>query len=147
MWIYEQSYYIEPEEYGGGLAISGGSSIPVKAIFKDNKLQDVIYPKDGNQYVPSIKEMFPGIIAYQVLNFDKEKNINKLFNDVEQKKNIYYDYLNLDMSKITIDDLLYDNIIFINTQQNRNITFAIFLFYGKNNIIIQNVIDCYFTHI
>ena len=35
------------------MAISSGSSIPVKAIFKDNKLQDVIYPKDGNQYVYS----------------------------------------------------------------------------------------------
>ena len=112
LWVYEYSYYIEREEYGSGLAISSGSSIPIKAIYKDNKLQEIIYPKDGNQYVSSIKEMFPGIIGYQVLNFDKEKNINKLFNEVEQKKNIYYDYLNLDMSKITIDDLVYDDLIF-----------------------------------
>ena len=56
--------------------------------------------------------MFPGIIEYQVLNFDNEKNINKLFNEVEQKKNIYYDYLNLDMSKIAINDLEYNNLIF-----------------------------------
>ena len=75
LWIYEQSYYIEKEEYGSGLAISSGSSIPVKAIFKDNKLQDVIYPKDGNQYISSIKEMFPGIIEYQVLDFDKIKTL------------------------------------------------------------------------
>ena len=112
MWIYHQSYYIESEEFGGGLAISSGSSMPVKAIFKDNKLQDIIYPKDGSEYVSSIKEMFPGIIEYQVLNYDKEKNINKLFNEVEQKKNIYYDYLNLDMSRITIDDLVYNDLIF-----------------------------------
>ncbi|MGN1371320.1 MAG: helix-turn-helix domain-containing protein [Candidatus Coprovivens sp.] len=112
MWIYQQSYYIESEEYGAGLAISSGSSMPIKAIFKDNKLQDIVYPKDGNEYVSSIKAMFPGIIEYQVLNFNKEKNINKLFNEVEQKKNIYYDYLNLDMSKITINDLIYNDLIF-----------------------------------
>ena len=129
MWIYEQ----RPEDYGGGLAISGGSSIPVKAIFKDNKLQDVIYPKDGNLYVSSIKEMFPGIIAYQVLNFDKEKNINKLFNEVEQKKNIYYDYLNLDMSKITIDDLVYDNVIFSVEKKNSKCDIPVLLGIYKNN--------------
>ena len=56
--------------------------------------------------------MFPGITEYQVSNFDNEKNLNKLFNEVEQKKNIYYDYLNLDMSKITINDLEYNNLIF-----------------------------------
>ncbi|MBR5662143.1 MAG: helix-turn-helix domain-containing protein [Bacilli bacterium] len=133
MWIYEQSYYIEPEEYGGALAISSSSSIPVKAIFKDNKLQDVIYPKDGNQYTSSIKEMFPGIIAYQVLNFDKEKNINKLFNDVEQKKNIYYDYLNLDMSKITIDDLAYNDVIFIIEKNNNKCDIPVSLAIYKNN--------------
>jgi transcriptional regulator with XRE-family HTH domain len=46
MWIYDQSYYIESEENGGALAISSGSSVPLKAIFKDNKIQDVIYPDD-----------------------------------------------------------------------------------------------------
>ena len=112
LWIYEQSYYIEKEEYGSGLAISSGSSLPAKAIFKDNKLQDIIYPKDGSEYVSSIKKMFPGIIEFQILNFDNEKNINKLFNEVEQKKNIYYNYLNLDMSKITLNDLEYNNLIF-----------------------------------
>ena len=112
LWIYEQSYYIEKAEYGSGLAISSGSSIPIKAIFKNNKLQDIVYPKDGNEYVPSIKEMFPGIIANQVLNFDKEKNINKLFIEVSNKKNKYYEYLNLDMNSITIDDISYGDLIF-----------------------------------
>lgn len=133
LWIYEQSYYIEKEEYGSGLAISSGSSIPVKAIFKDNKLQDVIYPKDGNQYVSSIKEMFPGIIEYQVLDFDKNKNISKLSNEVEQKKNIYYDYLNLDMSKITIDDLVYDNLIFTIEKKNSKCDIPVQLNILKNN--------------
>ena len=133
MWIYEQSYYIESEDYGAGLAISSSSSMPVKAIFKNNKLQDIIYPKDGNRYVESIKEMFPGIIEYQVLNFDKEKNINKLFNEVEQKKNIYYDYLNLDMSKITIDDLSYNDLIFSVEYKSSKCDIPVLLNIYKNN--------------
>ncbi len=133
MWIYDQSYYIESEENGGALAISSGSSVPLKAIFKDNKIQDVIYPKDGDNYVPSIKEMFPGIIEHQVLNFDKEKNINKLFNEVEQKKNKYYDYLNLDMSKITIEDLAYNDLIFIVEKNNNKCDISVSLSIYKNN--------------
>ena len=133
MWIYQQSYYIESEEYGSGLAISSGSSMPTKAIFKDNKLQDIIYPKDGSEYVSSIKEMFPGLIGYQVLNFDNEKNINKLFNEVEQKKNIYYDYLNLDMSKITVDDLEYNNLIFSIEYKKGECDIPVLLNVYKNN--------------
>ena len=133
LWLYDQSYYIEKEEYGGGLAISSGSSMPIKAIFKDNKLQDIVYPKDGNQYVSSIKEMFPGIIEYQVLNFDKEKNINKLFNEVEQRKSIYYDYLNLDMSKITIDDLVYNDLIFSVEYKESECNIPVLLNIYKNN--------------
>ena len=133
MWIYQQSYYIESEEYGSGLAISSGSSMPTKAIFKDNKLQDIIYPKDGNEYAPSIKEMFPGIVEYQILNFDNQKNINKLFNEVEQKKNIYYDYLNLDMSKITIDDLVYNNLIFSIEYKKGECDIPVLLNVYKNN--------------
>lgn len=133
MWIYEQSYYIECEEYDSGLAISSGGSMAAKAIFKDNKLQDIIYPKDGSYYVSSIKEMFPGIIEYQVLNFNNEKNINKLFNEVEQRKNIYYDYLNLDMSKITIDDLVYDNLIFSIELKNGECDIPVLLNVYKNN--------------
>lgn len=133
MWIYQQSYYIESEEYGSGLAISSSSSMPVKAIFKDNKLQDIVYPKDGNEYVSSIKAMFPGIIEYQVLNYDKEKNINKLFNEVEQKKNIYYDYLNLDMSKITINDLIYNDLIFSVEYKKSKCDIPVLLNIYKNN--------------
>ena len=130
LWLYMQSYYIEKE---GGLAISSGSSMPLKAIFKDNLLQEIVYPKDGNLYVPSIKEMFPGIIEYQVLNFDREKNINKLFNEVEQKKNIYYNYLNLDMSKITIDDLEYNDLVFSVEYKNENCEIPVLLAIYTNN--------------
>ena len=114
MWVCDQSYYIEKEENGSGLAISSGSSVALKAIFKNNKIQKIIYPEDGNEYVKSIKKMFPRVIRNQVLNFEsKDKNnINKMFNEIENKKNAYYNYLNLDMSKITKKDLLYDNLLF-----------------------------------
>ncbi len=133
LWIYEQSYYIEKEEYGGALVISSSNSLPVKAVFKDDKLQGVIYPKDENQYVSSIKEMFPSIIEYQVLNFNKSENINKLFNEVENKKNTYYNYLNLDMSKITIDDLVYDDLIFTIEKKNSKCDIPVRLNIYKNN--------------
>lgn len=109
MWIYSQNYYLEEE---GSLAIAGGFSMPYKFTFKDGRVIEAKTPKDGNEYVLSIKKMFPGIIANQVLNFDKEKNINKLFNEVSNKKNKYYNYLNLDMNKITIDDISYGDLIF-----------------------------------
>ena len=134
LWIFNQSYYIEKEEYGGSLAISSGASIPIKAIFKDNKLQDIQYPKDGNRYISSIKEMFPGIIEYQVLNFNNDKNINKLYNEVEEKKNIYYDYLNLDMGKITIEDLAYNDVIFSVEYKKSKCNIPVVLTIFKNNI-------------
>lgn len=133
MWIYNSSYYIESAENGGALALSTSNSIPLKAIFKDNILQDIVFPKDGNEYTSSIKKMFPSIIEYQVLHFNKEKNINKLFNEVENKKNIYYNYLNFDMSKISTDDLVYDNLIFSIKYTNGKCNIPVELNVFKNN--------------
>lgn len=130
MWICNHSYYIEESN---SLVISSGSSVPAKAIFKNNHLQTIIYPKDGNEYVSSIKKMFPIIIKSQVLNFDNGKNINKMFNEIEQKKNTYYDYLNLDMSKITIDDLVYDNLIFSIEYKTKECNIPVLLNVFKNN--------------
>ena len=133
MWVYKQSYYIENEEYGGALAISSSSSIPLKAIFKNNKLQDIIYPEEGDEYKSSINKMYPTLIAHQIINYDNEKNIAKLFNEVEQKKNIYYDYLNLDMSKITIDDLIYNDLIFSIEYKRSECDIPVLLNIYKNN--------------
>ncbi len=109
MWIYSQSYYLEDTN---ALATSSGFSIPYKFVFRDGKVIRVETPKDGNLYVPSIKKMFPGIISVQVLNFHTEKNINKLVQEVQEKMNSYYSYLNYDMSKITLEDISYHNILF-----------------------------------
>lgn len=109
MWIYSESDYIEFED---ALAIGTSSSIPCKVTIKDNKVINVEYPKDGKEYTKSIYKMFPKTIAKQILNFDNEKNINKLYNEMSIKKNKYYNYLNLDMGKLTIDDISYEDHIF-----------------------------------
>lgn len=109
MWIFSQSYYLEEKE---ALAMAGGNSTPYKFTFKNDEVINVEIPKDGNEYASSIKRIFPGVIANQVLNYDKEENINKLFNEVLDKKNKYYDYLTFDMKRITIDDISYGDLIF-----------------------------------
>jgi transcriptional regulator with XRE-family HTH domain len=109
MWIFSQSYYLEEKE---ALAMAGGNSTPYKFTFKNDEVINVEVPKDGNEYASSIKKIFPSIIANQVLNYDKEENINKLFNEVLDKKNKYYDYLTFDMKRITIDDISYGDLIF-----------------------------------
>ena len=85
-----------------------------KQYLKIIKYKQQLYPADGTAYVKSIKKMFTSVIRNQVLNFDAENknNINKMFNEIENKKNSYYNYLNLDMSKITIKDLIYDDLLF-----------------------------------
>ena len=116
MWVYNQSFFLEE---GDSLAMAGGKSIPLKFVFKDNEIISYEAPKSGGLYTSSIKEIFPGIIATQVLNFDQEKNINKLFNEVLDKKNKYYNYLNLDMNNLKIEDISYDNVIFtVSTKYN-----------------------------
>lgn len=130
MWVVNESYYIE--EYGG-LASSSGSSIPVKAIFKNNKLESVIYPKDGNEYDSSIKEIFKGVIRTQVISFNNQKNIDKLFNEIENKKNKYYNYLNLNMNLITIDDLSYNDLVFSIEFRNKNCNIPVLLNVYKDN--------------
>lgn len=128
MWIYSESDYLEEKD---SLAISTGSSTPVKITLKDNKVINVEYPKDGNEYAPSIYELFPRTIAKQVLNFDNEKNINKLYNEMSTKKNKYYNYLNMDTGKLTIDDISYGDHIFNITKRKECITVSLNVY--KNN--------------
>ncbi len=119
LWLYSGSYYLEEDDV---LVISTGSSLPVKITIKDNKVVNTEYPKDGNEYTKSIYKLFPRTIAKQILNFNNEKNINKLYNEMSTKKNKYYNYLNLDMGKLTIDDISYDNHIFSITKNKECIT-------------------------
>lgn len=109
MWIYYESYYIEESDV---LVIDSSASLPCKVTFNDDKVINIEYPKDGSYYEPSIKNMFPKVIATQILNFDKTENINKMYKEVSDKRNKYYGYLSLDMSKLTIDDIAYNDMIF-----------------------------------
>ena len=128
MWIYSESDYLEEKD---ALAISTGSSTPLKITFKNNKVVNVEYPKDGTEYTSSIYKLFPRTIAKQVLNFDNEKNINKLYNEMSTKKNKYYNYLNMDMGKLTIDDISYGDHIFNITKRKECITVSLDIY--KNN--------------
>ncbi|MGM9878191.1 MAG: helix-turn-helix transcriptional regulator [Bacilli bacterium] len=109
MWIYSISYYIEEEN---SLAISSSSSNAYKVTIKNDNIINIEKSKDDDRFKMSVKELFPNDIAVEVLNFNVEENINKLQYDVENKKNIYYNYLSLDMNNITIDDLSYEDLIF-----------------------------------
>lgn len=128
MWIYSESDYLEEKD---SLAISTSSSLPVKITIKENKVINVEYPKDGNEYASSIYKLFPRTIAKQVLNYNNEKNINKLYNEMNTKKNKYYNYLNMDMGKLTIDDISYDDHIFNITKRKECITVSLDVY--KNN--------------
>lgn len=128
MWIYSESDYLEEKD---SLAISTSSSLPVKITIKDNKVINAEYPKDGNEYASSIYKLFPRTIAKQVLNYDNEKNINKLYNEMNTKKNKYYNYLNMDMGKLTIDDISYGDHIFNITKRKECVTVSLSVY--KNN--------------
>lgn len=129
MWLCGSSYYIEK---GDSLVMSSSESIPCKVTFKDDKVIKVEYPKDGGLYEPSIKKLFPLVIAIQVLNFDKEENINKMFKDITDRSMIYYDYLSLDLDKLTIDDLSYNDVIF-NVEVTNHDCITVLLSVLKNN--------------
>jgi hypothetical protein len=134
MWIQSQSYYLEEEKV---LAISSGSSVPCKITFKNDQIIKIEYPKEGNKYVTSIKTMFPKIIATQILNFDKAENLNKLFNDVQQKKSKYYNYLNLDMNKITLDNINYGDLLFTISKGNKKCIPVQLSIYKNNKYILS----------
>ncbi|MDD6273022.1 MAG: helix-turn-helix domain-containing protein [bacterium] len=109
MWIYSTSYYIEGED---SLAISSSSSNAYKVTIKNDDIINIEKTKDNDRFKISVKDLFPKDIVVKILNFNVEENINKLQYDVENKKNIYYNYLSLDMNNITIDDLSYEDLIF-----------------------------------
>ncbi len=84
MWIYDESYYVSNDK----IISDSGSSMPYKFTFKDNKVVKCEIPKDGSQYVSSIKYMFPNDIENKVINYqfsdDKLKNdVKKYYSDLE----------------------------------------------------------------
>ena len=140
MWIYSQSYYIDENN---SLVVSSSSSMPCKVTFKNNNVIDIDYPKDGIYYKKSIKEIFPDIIANQVLNFDKNKNIDKLFNDINNKVKTYYDYLNLELNELSIEDISYNNLIFSISLGNKIcVPVSLSIFQNNNYVLYTDYEEC-----
>ena len=109
MWVYQQSYYLEDT---GALAIGKTSSYPCKVTLKDNEVIDIKYPDSGKNYESSLKKIFPVMMQNQILSFDTTNNMDKLFTDIQNKKDIYYNYLNIDTATLKEEDILYNDILF-----------------------------------
>ena len=100
IWISDEAYYVEDNKIISG----SGSSIPYKFTLKDNKVIKYETPKDGSEYISSIKKMYPDDIEDEVINYKYKDNklikeVREYYSDLEDK-NIYYyngeEYIKLD---------------------------------------------------
>lgn len=72
MWILGESYYLDKNE----VKEASGYSIFHKFTFKDNKVINVEIPKDGSEYVKSVKEMCPDKkMERKILNYDLKLSV------------------------------------------------------------------------
>ena len=105
MWIAEGAYYVVDNKIISG----SGSSMPYRFTFEKNEIKVVKYeiPKDGNEYVSSIKKMYPNGIEDKAINYiwkdDKlTKEVKEYYSDLEDK-NIYYNIGDSNNVKRTIE--------------------------------------------
>ena len=102
MWVLKQSYYVKNNKI-----ISGpGSSMPYKFRYdKDDILMDFETPKDGSEYVKSIKKMYPDDIEQNAIGYQWKddrliKEVREYYSDLKDN-NIYYyvgdEYIKLDI--------------------------------------------------
>lgn len=85
MWIIEEIYYVS----AGKLYRDTGSSMAYKFTFKNNEVVEYEIPRDGSEYCPSIKKMFPKDISSRVLEYDS----TQLVKEQSQKVEEHYSYL------------------------------------------------------
>ncbi len=83
MWIIEEEYYVENYQVKSG----EGSSMPYKFVFENNEVISYQVPRDGSEYGPSIKKIFPQSIEREVMSFSMDSS--NLRKQVEE----YYSYL------------------------------------------------------
>lgn len=110
MWVLGESYYLNNSK----IEESSGYSIFHKFTFKNNKIIKVTIPKDGSEYIKSIKEMCPDKkMANKVLNYELKINLENQIQDyyqnniIELKKN---NNVNNTFDKYIIDDItIYKN--------------------------------------
>ncbi len=89
IWAYCEEHFVK----NGKVEMGEGISEPVKIVFdlKDGKLKFSSYmePKEGSNYVPSIKEMFPENFAKLAIN--NQPDPKPLIEEVQKKvKNYFY---------------------------------------------------------
>ncbi len=94
MWILDESFYVDENNK---IRVGTGGSMPYKFYFKKDADEVVKYeiPKDGTEYAPSIKRMFPSSVARKMLkisSFDDSKikaQLKEHYNYLEDTE-IYY---------------------------------------------------------
>lgn len=94
--VYLWVRFSEYDTSGGKFEEHSAYSIPhvVKINTKDGDFEiiDCQIPKDSNEYVKSIKKMYPLTIRGKVLNFEKTKEWEKLLKEHEELIQVYKDY-------------------------------------------------------
>lgn len=88
MWILDETYYVKDGELQSG----EGSSMPYKFTFENNQVIDYEIPKDGSEYGPSIKKMFPIDVANKIIPFIMDST------KLDRKVKEHYAYLSIDDS-------------------------------------------------
>lgn len=132
MWVFSQSNYIEKEEYGSALTTGYVKSLPYKITFKDNKVIKVENPKSEKTIINFIKKEYPSKLHNKSINYNNDKNISILANEVTNKKNKYYNYLNLNTNNIKLEDLELENKIFSITKKSEE-CIPVMLIVNKDN--------------
>ncbi len=124
MYILEESYYVKHEK----LRSDEKSCMPYKFIFENNEVIGYEIPKDGTEYITSIKEMFPDDIENKVIKYNF--NTSKLAKKVDE----YYSYLE---STLIFHEDYNEEIIAICGNYNKNTSNS------TNNVISGRCIDGY----
>lgn len=88
MWILDESFYVDNKDQ---IQVGTGGSMPYKFFFDKNTNAVIKYetPQDGTNYAPSIKRMFPGKVAREILKNGSSFDDTKLMTEVKE----YYNYL------------------------------------------------------
>lgn len=77
------------EEYSG---YSIAHKITINTKDDSFEIIECEIPKDGSEYIKSIKEMYPLAVRSKVMNFEKTKEWEKLLKEHDELINVYKDY-------------------------------------------------------
>ncbi len=88
MWIFDESFYVNDKNH---ITVGTGGSMPYKFFFDKTTNAVIKYetPQDGTNYAPSIKTIFPGKVAREILKNGSSFDDAELMIEVKE----YYNYL------------------------------------------------------